>query len=243
MRGILLSLLMPPTGLLTLAFAGLAIGTRRRLGQACLWTAVIGLYLLSTPVVSHTMLVALERDLPTTPPAGAPPGAIIVLGGEMIRTHAVPLGARPGPLTLERLETAAALSRRTGLPLLVTGGLAQADSPAVGTVMAASLKDDFGIPARWVEDKSADTWENARLSAAILRGAGIQSVYVVTSAWHMRRALLAFADTGLTVTAAPTPLDAPLAPLVTDLLPRVTGWLTAYYALHEWIGYAWYRFR
>ncbi|MFO1025811.1 MAG: YdcF family protein [Acetobacteraceae bacterium] len=243
MRGILLSLFMPPTGLVTLAFIGLLIGRRRRLGGLCLWTAVIGLYLLSTPLVSHTMLVALEQDLPTTPPPGNPPGAIIVLGGEMIRTHDMPLGARPGPLTLERLATGAALARRTGLPLLVTGGLAHPTQPAVGAVMAASLKDDFGTPARWVEDKSVDTWENARLSAKILHEAGIRSVYVVTSAWHMRRALQAFGDTGLAVTAAPTPIDASLAPLATDLMPRVTSWLTAYYALHEWVGYAWYRVR
>ena len=125
----------------------------------------------------------------------------------------------------------------------MTGGLTQPNTPAVATIMADSLKDDFREPARWVEDQSVDTWENARLSAAILRKAGIDSVYVVTSSWHMRRALLAFAGTGLTVTAAPTPLDDPLAPQVSDILPRVGSWLTAYYALHEWIGYGWYQLR
>jgi hypothetical protein len=42
------------------------------------------------------------------------------------------------------------------------------------------------------------------------------------------------------VTAAPTSLDDPLGPELNDFLPRAAGWQTAYFAIHEWIGYAWY---
>ena len=48
-----------------------------------------------------------------------------------------------------------------------------------------SLRQDFQVPATWVETASRDTWENATDSAAILRPLGIHSVYVVTHAWHM----------------------------------------------------------
>ena len=99
---------------------------------------------------------------------------------------------RPGSLTLDRLRTGAALHRRTDLPILVTGGTTQPRTATVGVVMAESLRDDFRAPARWTEPKSDDTWENARFSAAILKAEGITSVYVVTHAWHMRRAVLAF---------------------------------------------------
>ena len=56
----------------------------------------------------------------------------------------------------------------------------------------------------------------------------------------MRRAVLAFQDTGLTVTAAPTARDDPLGLDWTDLLPRASSWQNGYFAVHEWIGYAWY---
>jgi uncharacterized SAM-binding protein YcdF (DUF218 family) len=244
MRGIIVALTLPPTGFVILIVAGLLLrGSWQRFGRRLTWVALIALILFGMPVVSYSMLVALESGLPMVPPADHPPQAIIVLGGDVIRAHQEALGVRPGLLTLDRLRTAAALHRRTGLPILVTGGTTQPNTAAVGLVMAESLKDDFQDPARWVESKSLDTWENARFSADILRREGITSVYVVTHAWHMRRAVLAFQGTGLTVTAAPTSLDDPLGLDLDDILPRAAGWQTGYFAVHEWIGYAWYKLR
>jgi uncharacterized SAM-binding protein YcdF (DUF218 family) len=243
MRGLILTLVMPPTGFVVLILIGLLLGGRRRLGRRLTWISLIALILFGMPVVSYSMLLALESGLPLTPPSDHPPQAIVVLGAEVIRTHQEKLGIRPGLLTLDRLRTAAALHRRTGLPILVTGGTTQPDTPAVGLVMEQSLKDDFQAPPRWVESKSIDTWENARFSADILRAEGITSVYVVTHSWHMRRAVLAFQGTGLTVTAAPTSFDDPLGPDLDDFLPRASGWQTGYFAIHEWIGYAWYKLR
>jgi uncharacterized SAM-binding protein YcdF (DUF218 family) len=244
MRGMIVALTLPPTGLVLLIVAGLLLrGDWRRFGRRLTWVSLIALILFGMPVVSYSMLVALESGLPMVPPADHPPQAIIVLGAEVIRAHQEKLGIRPGLLTLDRLRTAAALHRSTGLPILVTGGTTQPNTAPVGLVMAESLKDDFQTPARWVESKSLDTWENARFSADILRGEGITSVYVVTHAWHMRRAVLAFQGTGLTVTAAPTSFDDPMGLDLDDILPRAAGWQTGYFAIHEWIGYAWYKLR
>jgi uncharacterized SAM-binding protein YcdF (DUF218 family) len=244
MKSVLLSLAMPPTGFILLVAAGLLMsGTWHRRGRRLAWGALIALIIFGMPVCSYSLLLSLESDLPTTPPPDHPPQAIIILGGEVIRAHEEPLGIRPGLLTLDRLRTGSMLQRRTGLPVLVTGGPTQRNTAPVALVMEQSLKDDFHTPAQWVEPKADDTWENARFSAAILRAQGITSVYVVTHAWHMRRALVAFADTGLIVTAFPTSFDDPMRPEFGDFLPRAAGWQTGYFALHEWIGYAWYKYR
>lgn len=243
-RSVLLTLAMPPTGFVVLILIGLLLrGRWHRFGRRLTWTALIALILFGMPVVSYSMLLALESGLPLTPPADHPPQAIVVLGAEIIRAHQEKLGIRPGLLTLDRLRTAAAMHRRTGLPILVTGGTTQPSTMPVALVMQQSLNDDFQTPPRWVEGKSADTWENARFSADILRAEGITSVYVVTHSWHMRRAILAFQGTGLTVTAAPTSFDDPLGPDLGDFLPRAAGWQTGFFAIHEWIGYAWYSLR
>lgn len=244
MRTTIAELLLPPTGFVLLAIAGLCLqGRWARTGRRLTWTALIALILMGMPIVSDTALLALETDQPTAPPADHPPQAIVVLSAELIRSQHEKLGFRPGLLTLDRLRAAAALQRRTGLPVLVSGGTNDPDVAALGQVMAQSLEDDFRTPARWVETKSRDTWENARFSGDILRPLGITSVYVVTHSWHMRRAVLAFQQAGFIVTAAPTALDNPMDPDLTDFLPRAGAWQSGYYALHEWIGYAWYAFR
>jgi hypothetical protein len=28
-----------------------------------------------------------------------------------------------------------------------------------------------------------------------------------------------------------------------DFVPRASGWQTGYFAIHEWIGYGWYKLR
>lgn len=244
MKNLIVTLGLPPTGFVMLILAGmLMVGRRSRAGRRLYGVGMAALLLSGMPAVSASMLAALESGYPTTPPADHPPQAIVVLGADVIRTADDPPGVRPGLLTLDRLRTAAALHRRAGLPILVSGGGTQPRAAAVAEVMQRSLSGDFGTPARWVEPKSADTWENARLSAAILRPLGITSVYVVTHAWHMRRAMLAFRGTGLVVTAAPTARDEAPGPDWFDFVPRASGWQTGYYALHEWIGYAYYWLR
>jgi uncharacterized SAM-binding protein YcdF (DUF218 family) len=244
MKSLFVTLALPPSVLLVLMAIGLVMqGTWPRTGRRLAWVSLIALILFGMPVLSHSLLIPLESGLPTLPVADHPPQAIVVLGAEVIRSHEQKLGVRPGLLTLDRLRTAAALQRRTGLPILATGGTTQSDTAPVGLVMAESLTEDFQTPPRWVEARSADTWENARFSADMLRADGITSIYVVTHAWHMRRAILAFQGTGLLITAFPTSLDDPLGPDLQDFVPRAGGWQAAYFAVHEWIGYAWYKLR
>ncbi len=244
-KAIAIAALIPPTSLVLFALYGLLMRRRyAQFGRWLTWVSLLVLLALSLPVVSENMLVSLERGLPMTPPADAPPQAIVILGGDVNRTevqNTVVFSA--GELSLERVRAGAALARQTGLPILVTGGPIHPGDAAVAAMMAISLIRDFQVPVQWVEMVSPDTWQNARMSATLLRQHGISSIYVVTQAWHMRRALLAFADTGLKVTAAPTHLDHAPTPIVGDFLPNVGAWRTAYFALHEWIGYAWYVLR
>lgn len=241
LKSLLSYLLLPPANLALAVLAGvLLLPWRPCLGRWVVGTATALWLLLGMPVIGDNLLLSLEQNLPLTPPPNAPPGAIVILGGTMDETAGRPPGFALGALTLERVRAGAALYRKTHLPILVTGGKLGSAAPALSVLMARSLEQDFQVPVRWIEPKSQDTWENAVLSAAMLRKAGIHSVYVVTHAWHERRALIAFRHAGLIATAAPTQRDRFSFGLPASVLPSPNVWLRSYFAVHEWVGCVWY---
>lgn len=238
------ALIVPPVNLLAAACAG-ALLRRRRLGRALLAVGLGGLLVLALPAVSARLLLLAERGLNQPVPPGLPPQAVVILSGDqqaalgdgnVLTTHV-------GPLTLEREAAGAMLARRTGLPVLVAGGAIRAWSPPLADMMAASLQEVFGITVRWREARSQDTLQNARYSAAILQADGIGRVWLVTHAWHMRRALLAFRRAGLDPVPAPVQLDAARPLTAGAFIPSAEAWLQSYLALHELIGLAWYTMR
>lgn len=231
-QNVLSSLLIPPASLIYAAAVGVVLaGTRRhaRLGLVLCGLSLLLLFALGLGVVGEGLLVSLERDVVSTPPPSAPPGAIVILSGEVERT---PAGLEPGPMTLQRLLAGARLWRQVQLPVLVSGGSLEPGEEPIALVMRRALIQDFNVPVRWVEPHSMSTWENAKDSAAILRPLGIGTVYLVTHAWHERRAMLAFRHFGLT----PVPVSVPPDVVAGGLIPTVGGWSRSYYALHEWLG-------
>ncbi len=238
------ALFLPPAGLALAALFALVL-LRGRLGRALAVAALLGLVLLSLPVVSMALLASLD------PPAEAPetqtpetqaPEAIVVLGGDVFLVPDPP-GAVLGSLSLERVRAGAELQRRSGLPVLVSGGVVDGLPLTIGELMADSMTGDFGVQVRWIEAGSPTTWENAEYSARILASAEIRRVYVVTHAWHMRRSLLAFRRFGMAAVPAPVRRDPWPTFTLWEFLPRTSAWVNSFYAMHEWVGLAYYSAR
>ena len=166
-----------------------------------------------------------------------PPGAIVVLASglpELLDTSRT----APSIETLRSLRTAAALSRATGTPILVSGARAATGPTPVATQMAQSLENDFQVPATWTETQSVNLWQSAVDSAALLRDAGVSRIYLVGQPWELRLSMSVFQAAGLIVTPAPIPhaasrrLDASAFVIITP------AWLDSALALREWAGLA-----
>lgn len=240
------ALLLPPLNLILLCALGLLLRPRwPRVGLTLAILALAALALCSTRFGAALFISPLEKQNPPlqlSEASGAQ--AIVVLGGGRI-SNALEYGGQdiPSSPTLHRLRYAATLYRTTHLPLLVSGGQPDGATVSEAAVMARVLREDFAVPVRWQEPASNNTAENAQLSARMLREAGVRRILLVTDAIHMPRAKQVFTQTGLEVVAAPTIFLSNTRSTPADFLPS-SQWLQhTSYALHEWLGLAWYRWR
>jgi len=240
------SSLIPPNLFILLTILGVFIAWRwTRLGVVVATVGAAFLYTAATPVVADWLLRSVEGLAGTASalPSDTPPGAIIVLAGDYRRSGTPGEPDAVGPLTLEHLAAAAREERHLGLPVLVSGGWPDDAHDSLAGLMSATLQEDFRVPVRWREERSVNIHENAAFSADILRRAGVPSALLVTHPWHMARALWSFRAVGYPVIPAVPQERGSLRLTAGSFLPQVTALLESYYALHELIGLAWYRFR
>ncbi|MEO8751681.1 MAG: YdcF family protein [Casimicrobiaceae bacterium] len=245
-KAILKALVLPPTGPLLIAVAGLTLLARKpRMGRWLATFGVVLLLVLSLPVVSTLLLRFVDASPPLDLNLAKSARAIVVLGGG-VRQNAVEYdGDTLGRLTLERVRYGARVAKLTGLPVMVTGG-SVSGGETEAKLMRDALENEYGIAVKWAEGQSRTTHENARFASAILRAAGIDRVVLVAHGFDMPRARAEFARAGIDVIPAPTgtpqaKYDAPL-----DYLPGIAGLQGSYYAVYEilanavlWITSAW----
>lgn len=252
MHSILKAVILPPTSFFLLFVIGwLLMKLRPALGRGFLWALLAVTYLASTPFFSSELIAPLQ-PYPAVDPARPDPDAkaIVVLGAG-VYLSAPEYQAPGGPpfgidvadtLSLERIAYAAYLARATGLPILLSGGVGgTSNSRTVAEAMRITLARSFNLTPRWLEEQSKSTMENAEYSAQLLHKEGITKVYLVTHAWHMPRAMMAFERAGLKAVPAPTSFVPRSKMMWRDFLPSSKALHLTYFGVHEWLGLAWYR--
>ena len=94
------------------------------------------------------------------------------------------------------------------------------------------------------EDKSRTTWENAREVAGVLAARKIARVALVTSAYHMPRAMLAFSRAGISCVPAPTDYRVSRGKIsLAAALPSFASLSASFASLREYLGLIQYRVR
>ena len=244
-KKILEALIQPPGIFVVL---GLLLGLRllRRRNKAGAWSLILlaGLiYAFSIPPVADGLTGPLEKDWQI--PREVNGDVIVVLGGGVY--SGVPdMSGRsfPEEATLSRLVTAFRLHRRTGLPIIVSGG-GVFPGNATEAQVAKRILLGLGMQAAQIiaEGHSRDTMENARFVAVILQKKNWRNPILVTSAVHMTRSLIAFRLAG--VKATPYPADFRVAPGRDydwrGFLPAASYLALSASAIHEYLGILFYK--
>lgn len=242
LTNIVSSFLLPPANLLLVMVGGLLLLKRnRRLGWSLLAAGTIGLWLLATPLVGKALLQSLEHDVPPASFKDRAQAVVVLGGGTYI--HAPEYGGMDtiSDASLERVRYAAFLARKTGVPVLTSGGNPDKASFAEGELMKSVLESEFNTPVRWVENRSDTSADEARECWGMLSSQKIKKIYLVTHAWHMPRAKAAFEKAGFEVVAAPMGYATDTPFNVVQLIPDSRALNLSRTAWHEWIGLLWYR--
>lgn len=244
LTNLLTAFLLPPLDLLLIGATGVFLWHKRpQLARTLVTISLAMLWLLSTPYIAGGLLHLLETTPPLVNPEAQQVDAIVVLGGGTYFRAPEYGEDTVGEPTLVRLRYAARLQRETGKPLLATGGKPAGNDLSEAQQMKRVLEQDFNVPVKWTEDASGNTFENARFSYRILGPLGIKRIYLVTHAWHMPRAMMAFRHAGFDVIPAPTAYTTRDHVSLLAFLPRADALRGSATFMHEVIGLFWYRLR
>ena len=246
--------LLDPLVLLLVAFAVAAVlaerGARetvrarvaRRLLSAA---AIVALAVWILPLGPWWLRAIETRFAPPDPPPARVAG-IVVLGGDVDPGVARRAGAfSPGANGLPRLLAGAELARRYPEARLVfsggSGSLAapeDRDADAAGPLLLA-----LGVAASrlTIEANSRNTWENAVEALALAKPAPGETWLLVTSAFHMPRAVGCFRRAGWTVTAWPVDYRADPDELPSLFRTPARRFAELHQAIRETVGLVVYR--
>lgn len=205
-------------GMLALALIALR---RPRQGLVLAVLALAWIWLASSPAFALRLRGGLVGP---SSPAPSRVGAIVVLGGGKLPLDGtMPENTRAG--------TGLRLWHEGRARLLLVSGRDQADELARRFGRAGVPTDDLRI-----EGASANTHENARDSAALLKANGVDTVALVSSDIHLRRAAGCFRREGIEVVPVAAREDRDGLLRAPAWLPRRDALTLTARALHEYVA-------
>lgn len=211
----------------------------KRASVALMTIASTVAYVGSMSVVGDALLRPLEQRYPPLLPGSSLANVeyVIVLGSGYKPRDAIPVTGAIDEDGLARIVEGIRLSRRLGsVRLVVSGGAPAGETPSA--IGYAQLASDLGVDVNSliVLDTPRDTAEEARAAARLTGG---RPFILVTSAYHMPRAMRLMANVGLHPIPAPTGqcIEAWPDRNWRHLIPTGSGLRKTERALHEYLGF------
>lgn len=212
-----------------------------RFGRRLLLVAVPVLVIGGISPLGDLLIAPLENRFPRADLAGGDITGIIVLGGSEDGRAGATRELAGLNEAAERFTEAVALARR--LPdarIVFSGGSAAVfakEPPEAET--AVRLLAALGVASERItlEPASRDTYENARFTARLIKPAAGERWLLLTSAWHMPRAIGCFRKAGVPVEA--WPVDFRTSPGFQPLRfhsALTEGWRRIDFIMREYVG-------
>jgi len=231
-------LILPPGIILVMLLFALLISRRSPVVSSVLSiTGILLLIVLSMPLVARYLLINLQ-DYPAIEinnlNTEQSEGTIVILGAGRY-SSAPEYGFRDevSTLTLERLRYGAALADKLKIPVLLSGGRRDANATSEAVMMNQVMVNIFNINPQYLEVTGINTFQQAMAVKKMLAAKPSQKIYLITHAWHMKRAVAEFSSQGFDVHAAPMGFAA-TSSIENLYLPTATALASSSRALHEY---------
>jgi uncharacterized SAM-binding protein YcdF (DUF218 family) len=237
-------ILPPGIFILALIFSGvlLIFLKRRKIG---IFNLILGLLLwvFSSGLFSNYLIGNLESEFDL--PANATGDCIILLGGGIIdRVPDFSGFGTPTDSMLARIVTAVRVQKKLGIPLIVSGAKFYKNLSSEAQI-ARRFMVDLGVAAGQIiiEENARDTYENAKYTKEICMNYNFKRPILITSAFHMKRALWSFNRVGLDVIPYPAGFKSKYMDDFSwfSYLPRSNSLGVTSDALHEYLGILFYK--
>lgn len=203
------------------------------------WTFAVVLLLAVFPVGTF-LTNTLENRFPANPPLPDTIDGVIILGGTINPSLSALRKSPQISNSVERILVGAEFARKhPRAKIIFSGGSGDPLDPETREAhYAPPVFAQMGLePSRIIyEDKARNTAENATFSAEIARPSVGETWVLITSAFHMPRAMGSFRQAGWKI--VPYPVDFYTSPEV-SLAPSfqlLKGLLSLSLPLHEYIG-------
>jgi uncharacterized SAM-binding protein YcdF (DUF218 family) len=234
-------LLLPSNLLILLVLAGLVLmATRwRRAGLRLVASLVLMLAAGFLPI-GNLLLHVLESRFPRWDPSHGAPDGIVVLGGGIAPNLSFEHGEPVVNSDAGRLIALAKLAHDYPKARIVYSGGDASLIPDghAETKFLAPLLDAMGVPRSRVmlEDRARNTAENAAFSKELVKPKPGERWLLVTTAWHMPRAIGCFRHVGLPVEAYPINWRTGMRASFWPAADFGGGLARLDLAAHEWLG-------
>ena len=199
------------------------------------------LWLFSSMPISQFLIRSLEMKFPPVSPDSAPKADVIVVLGGMINNTSYYDSRTELNGSIERLTDAIALYKRDKAnKILITGGSGHLFHQAnPESILAKIFLVEMGVRAKdiIVESQSRNTAENAIFTKEILKKMKAKKIILITSAFHMRRAVGVFKKNNIAHVPFPTDYSSlKYISLWDSVIPSAYFLEISTIAIKEWVG-------
>ncbi|MDP2562186.1 YdcF family protein [Psychrobium sp. 1_MG-2023] len=222
-----------------LLFSAYLVITKRSYAQFMIKLTFIVLLAIAILPIDYWLLAPLEQRIKATNQFKTIDSIIVLGGGQSV------------PISIQsysgygdhsgRIIAAIDLANKYNLPILFIGGTKNQEKEKVAeSLVLSALKNNLIKPSLFINNHSKNTFDNAIISKQLTDNYFFKHSLLITSAAHMPRAYATFKKAEVSISTFPVNYFAPTKAKWFNFFDMVGTLRRIDYAIHEWIGLAYY---